>query len=316
MKKLSLYLLVVCSFVIITSTILFKLCNEGLRRVPFEEFGKLNEIMAGTTPYDLLIMGNSRSLLHVSPYILDSALHTNAYNMGTIDGSLNADLALLHAYLDHHDAPRYLLMNFDWWLPTDTLIRNEPFDYPKFYPYLDNKWVKKYLIPHSPQMKKVNTLPFLGLINYDDYKRTAALRGWTKSQRTVDVYKKGYFNRNAKFTGKDPKDTPPMKDCTFSDEGIRELDELFTLCNEKNITIFVFIAPGYRINEQLKVRQQDRDQLQQLMKLRHVVFFQDYSLRDEFLAPSWYCDAHHLNKEGAEYFSRIIAHEIEGFIHQ
>lgn len=67
--------------------------DKGLRNAKMP-YSSLNDVYNGRVNADVIMLGSSRAVFHISPHILDSVLQKNTYNIGVNGWSFH--LSLIH----------------------------------------------------------------------------------------------------------------------------------------------------------------------------------------------------------------------------
>ena len=113
MKKPITYLIQV-----IVAILLVVLAREvvyiGIRNNKIGEYDKLNTIFLKENNFDLLFIGSSRTESHYNPGIFDSITGLSSYNIGLEAASSRMIKGELLAYLEHSEAPKYVVINIDF----------------------------------------------------------------------------------------------------------------------------------------------------------------------------------------------------------
>jgi hypothetical protein len=121
--------------------------DKGLRKSQMQYYAVWNDMYASRINADVLILGNSRAKLILSPKVIDSVFHTNSYNLGINGAFFPIQDAMFKAYLQHNKKPKYIiqsvdftmlsrgnnLSNADQYIPyiNDTLVRSMASAYPE-----------------------------------------------------------------------------------------------------------------------------------------------------------------------------------------
>lgn len=116
------FVLAVCADICVSHT---------LRHSKNQMYVGWNDIYNDTTHYDLVINGNSRALQHFNPYILDSLLLINTYNLGMNGSMINRQIIKYDKYCELHGEPKYLLQNIDLFTMASTM----GYEREQFFPY-------------------------------------------------------------------------------------------------------------------------------------------------------------------------------------
>src|SRR5688572_31752450 len=83
--------------------------DQGLKKTGLDNFPEWSNIQKGIVDADIIIAGNSRAWVNVSPYILDTALNSNTYNLG-LDGHLfHAQYIRFKFYSKFNSKPHFII---------------------------------------------------------------------------------------------------------------------------------------------------------------------------------------------------------------
>ena len=83
-----------------------------------------HDLMYRQIDADLVIVGSSRAKNHIDPEILDTVLHTNAYNLGMSGTKFDLQAAQYNLYRSHNKKPNVILFCIDVFslLPTKRVV--------------------------------------------------------------------------------------------------------------------------------------------------------------------------------------------------
>lgn len=269
-----------------------------------------NEIRQRKINADMLIMGNSRAEFMYSPKILDSILHISTYNIGVVGCTFNTQNVRYNIYrMYHEETPKIIIQNIDF---SQTLNHVVGFQNEQFFPYFYDKtfmaevnkgepfsWLE-YNIPFYRYCRGFKILRILkGIVFQDDY-----------------VLEKGFYANIA----------------SWDQNAIEQIDSLYfecdshvkdSFCNyveqvKKDGIQIVFVYAPYHISAISKVVNLD-ECYHTFDSIAHEfdVPILDYTYSSISYDTAYFYNASHLNKQGAELFSTMLANDLDslGIIH-
>lgn len=257
-----------------------------------------NDIVHNNINANLIILGNSRAWCQYSPQILDSVLGTTSYNIG-IDGScFNRQLARYELYRHYiPNAPKYIVQNVEFF----TLGHTEGYEREQFMPYLIYPYFRERICQIEPFSFGELYIPmYRYYVNnvYDEY---------TKYDFPVV---KGYLGEDNKWDGSKLNETEPYIQEVDTNSLKMFIDYIEGL-QEENIKLILVFAPIYK------------DGLSKVLNLEEIHGLY-YDLANKYNLPildyancwlsqdtTYFYNATHLNKQGAELFSTKLAHDID-----
>ncbi|MBO6248965.1 MAG: hypothetical protein J6N54_09160 [Bacteroidales bacterium] len=92
-------------------------------------------LMKGGLDADVIFLGSSRVLNHFAPYVLDSVLAVNSYNLGMAGAHFDDMLARYRIYREKNAPPKVVLIGVDYF----SLSRNSGTNMDQFYPWFHNR---------------------------------------------------------------------------------------------------------------------------------------------------------------------------------
>ena len=252
---------------------------------------------------DLIILGNSRAWCQYSPQILDSVLGTNSYNIG-IDGScFNRQLVRYELYRYYiSNAPKYVIQNVEFF----TLGHTVGYEREQFMPYLIYPYFRDRICQIEPFSFGEFYIPmYRYYVNnvYDEF-------------TTYDFpVKKGYFGEDNKWDGSKLKETEPYIQEIDSNSLKMFIDYIEGL-QEENIKLILVFAPIYKEGLSKVLNVEEIHGLYYDLANKYNLSILDYANCWLSQDTTYFYNATHLNKQGAELFSTKLAHDLDslGFI--
>lgn len=261
------------------------------------------EMIKRTINYDpdIVILGSSRAKFHYNPQVMEKELGMSVFNLG-IDGSnLYYHLNVLRI-LNKHIKPKYIVYDIAYDLSLDT------------YQKLDRQTSDLYPLVSSSKdfykIEKVNMFePILLKMNFYKYNSVlgSIYRSALKPIKDDTINGFSYLANGNNDLILEELDFPLNYD--FEEYNLSEyVLELISHCEVNNIKLVFAVSPRYTANNQ---------QIPQVFQ----AYFEEHKIplyvfdKIEFNTnPKWFVDLEHVNSEGADEFSTIIAKELKDII--
>ncbi len=307
MKKITLFII---SILAILSAITY-MTDEGLRAGRPGWFAEWNDITQGKAACDTLIMGSSRACVQVSPMILERELGGTAYNLGMDGYMFDLQKARYDVYRKYNKKPDTIVQILD----TGTFQKREGlYRHEQFYPYYNEKILVDAIRDYegfSPYRYYLPMLKYLG--EYDTVEK--GLSGFMRLRELKTIREKGYLSQNITWNGnfeKFKKDYPNGRIIKV-DEKLKAMFEAYLKdAKREGINVVLVYAPEYyEVNPYLKNKPEILAMYQEIAKTHDVPFY-DYSSSYLSMDKKYMYDSQHLNRAGAELFTKEIASHIGG----
>ena len=277
--------------------------TSKLRKSPERMYAPWNEIYSGNLHYDGIIMGSSRAWRHYDPAILESILKMNFYNMG-IDGSqINRQVIKYNTFCRLNAKPKVIIHNIDLWLAS----LSYGYEREQFFPYFSDKTFLKEISCEEPFNWLEKYLPAYRYMGYP--KQVTAGLGMTLFSDEVRLTK-GYYGREELWDGTELR---KLDGIDFHQDSIalRMFDRYLSEVKKDNIKLIFVYAPIY-IEATKKIRNVEKMyQMFDNIARKYDIPLLDYSYAPMSYDTTYFYDANHLNKKGAEFFSAKLAHDID-----
>ena len=284
----------------------------GLRHVETGPYGASNKIMQGQVNAQIVISGSSRSLSHYDPRIIQAETGRSAFNLGRNGSQTDMQLAVLRAYLEHNRKPEMVLHNLDSFSFEATRRVYNPGQY---VPYLYESALYQPLQAIDPNTFRRRYLPVYGYV-VDDMSFSwmlglARLFGWNPAE---DHFQ-GFNPRPAEWTDEFQRfkvANPQGVRWPIDPEGVRDVEALLRMCQEKNIKLVLVYSPEFlEMQKMTQNREEVFDKFRGLAT-RYQVPFWDYSDWKYAASTQYFQNSQHLNAEGARVFSQDVAYRLQG----
>lgn len=273
--------------------------SRQLRNSKDRIYAGWNDIYNNTTRYDLVINGSSRAWVQFDPHILDSVLHINSYNLG-IDGScINRQVVKYHKYNERHGQPHYLIQNIDW----VTLDCRIGYERKQYFPYF---FSDRTLMCEMDKYEHFSLLE-----KYVPYYRYIGMK---PVPYETEVYK-GYRGNDWTWDGTEFEKQDSI--LLSADEDMICLFSTF-LAEQKaaGTQVLLVYSPAYHgIMEKLTDKDKMHFLFDSIAGLYNIPIL-NYLEQPLCYDTTYFYNAMHLNRLGAELFTTQLAHDIDsiGFI--
>ena len=248
--------------------------------------------------HELVINGNSRAWVQYNPTILDSVLNINAYNLG-IDGSgINRQMIKYNFYCSNHGYPKVLIQNIDIF----SLAITKGYDREQFFPYFYNQTFLSAIDKYEQFSLLEKIIPFYRYI------------GTTPINR---LYSKEQILTNKGYTGIDrmwDSSSYNKVDTIYADLDTILYTEFRTFLQEHiaNGTKVIFVyAPLYHGIIEKCVNIDEMYNMYGMLAQEFEIPILNYNESSICYDTTCFYNAMHLNKKGAEIFSKQLAYDID-----
>ena len=254
------------------------------------------DLVDGKINANLIVMGSSRALVQMDPAILDSVLCTNSYNLG-IDGSnINRQIQKYDIYKIRNSKPEVILQNIDVWALTSTI----GYEKEQFFPFFWDSDMRKMFFKTEPFSFWEKYIPFI---------RYHGLDPVTMTRRHPRSLYKGYQGMERTWDGSSFRQQGSL-DFSVNDTTLCMFDSFLKEAKEDSIRVVFVYAPFYYGANSLISNIDEMHQTYQGLADKYDIPILDYS--DMWIChdTTYFYNAMHLNKTGAEIFTDSLANDI------
>ena len=284
--------------------------DSGLRKSDYPLYSEWNDIYDGKINADLIVMGSSRAWGQISPTILDEKLKINTYNLGINAWTFPMQNARFQIYLKHNKKPRYIVHSLDLRMLSK---REDLFNYQQFMPYLYDSDMRaatkdykggfgasQYYLPMFKYNGNLDVAAagFLSYFNLVQYERTN-----TKGYEGQNL---GWDNSFEAFK----KNFPNGYTLPFEESVAGEFENYLAYCKKNEIKVILVFSPEYIELYPLITNRNEIISLFQSYSKEFDIPFLDYSNHPICFNKSLFYNSEHLNIEGSEMFSKVLAQDL------
>lgn len=276
--------------------------TNKIKKSPYLDFQVWNKMFSGQMDYDLLILGSSRAFVQYNPKIIDSILKCNCYNLGRDGKKQDISILCYNTYTQYNPKPKTVLCDVYFM----SICKSDPYAREQFYPYLLNDQVWN-TVKETHQFRPIDR--FLPMSKY--YKHLNNIIRFTD---VTDTTYKGYFGYDKKWNGttdgvsiKDIVTIPYQHDTNV----LIMTDRWLQQCKNDGVNVIFIHSPMYieatnKIDDTAAMWNMFRN-----LSIKYDIPILDYSHDSICYDTNYFYNAQHLNRRGAERFSRQLANDLK-----
>ncbi len=264
-----------------------------------------NKMYNDSTCYDLVINGSSRAWTQFNPLILDSILTVNSFNLG-IDGSaINRQIIKYKKYRELHGDPNYLIQNID----LGTMATTFGYEREQFFPYF---FYDRNLITQYNEYEKFSFAEkYIPCYRYLGYK-TVLLEAifQDNEEHYFEYLYKGFHGRNENWDGSVLANLDSIT-CACDTNMVDVFVEFLEKEINRGVKIIFVYAPIYFEARKKNVNEQQMFEMYDSIANKFDIPILDYNDIPMCYDTTYFYNATHLNRIGAELFTTKLAHDID-----
>lgn len=282
--------------------------TNGLKKTNYDFYKEWNEITQGKVNADVIINGSSRAWVHVSPRILDSVLNTNVYNLGYNDLGMRSQYYKYKEYLVYNTPPKMIIQTLDVFTLKS---RNYLFDAAQYLPFFAHQNIRHC----ARQSISFSSTDFhLPLIRYFKYRKMAKLgfKEFFNPTNYPSTRYKGFQGQD--FTWQPvrvPQENSQVlhleKVIKIADAEVKLMEHFLEECRQQNIQVVLVYPPEFIDGQNHHKNRQEVMKIYQQLAQKYQVKLLDYSPDTISYQKDLFYNVQHLNKKGAEIFSKKLA---------
>jgi hypothetical protein len=285
--------------------------THGLRNTHTSQFGTLNRVMDGQVNADIVISGSSRALVHYDPRVIEKTTGRSAFNIGLNGSQTDMQVALFKAYLRHNRKPKLLVHNLDTF---SFVTSKQIYDPAQFMPYLYEDELYRPILKVHPDAWKWKYLPLYGYVALDlQLSWVDGLKAFVGIQPQENQFQ-GFEPRHLQWTGDFSAykaANPDGVSFPIEPEGVRDLEDLLATCQREGIHVLLAYSPVYHEMRELERNRDEVFARFHALAARYGAEVIDYGGSDIAQHQQYFYNSQHLNAEGAELFSTLVARDIQ-----
>ena len=290
MKKFIFSIIVFCLIPYIADFALSALVQRSSNR----EVESWYDLMHSQIDADLIVMGNSRAWVQISPTILDSILGVETYNLGMDGSCINRQIHKYHLFRKYNRKPKMIVQTLDAW----SLGYKTGYEREQLYPYFWNWNMREEFFESEP------------FTFWEKYIPMYRFRSFMPLRRGPKTLIKGYQGMDRPWDG---SVFEKVKSITFTpnDTTIKMFDDSLAKAKAEGITVVLVFTPQYIGATEKTTNQAYMHEYYNRFASKYDFPIVDYTYMDICYDTAYFYNAMHLNRKGAEIFSDSLANALK-----
>ncbi len=275
------------------------------------EYEVWSAIYDATIDCDIAIYGSSRAWVQINPDIIEDSLHKKAYNFG-VDGHNFRIQYLRHLeYIKQYDKPTHIVLNVDAFTLQK---RDDLYGLGQFLPYmLWNTNMELYTSNYQGFSKVDYYIPLVRYAGRETAIKKAVSHIFYPEKNTENFRQNGFrgFDKEWDTRIDSLLASEEKYKINFHQETIILLERFIQECKKDDITITLVYAPEYIDGQNYVINREESMAQYRHIAQKYELLFLDYSTDDLSFKKELFYNASHLNKEGADIFTRKLAQDLK-----
>ena len=273
------------------------------------EYSTWNAITDGKLNADILIHGSSRAWVHFDPKIIEDSLKHSVYNLGMDGHTFHLQYMRHLMALRHNPKPKLIIHSVD----IGTLTKGNLHNSDQFLPFM--LWDKTYY----DNMSKYDGYSYFDykvpLIRYygklEAIKTAIKMIAPSKNNKVQRV--RGYQGQNTSWNNDFDEAKKNMKKYVAVTDSLtlNLFDNYLRECKVQNIKVILVYSPYYIEGQQFIENQKQVINIFKILAKKYDFSFFDFTTDEICFDKKYFYNASHLNRTGAELFSRKLCGQIK-----
>lgn len=257
-----------------------------------------NNYITNELKSDIIILGSSRAIHHYDPKIFSDSLGLSCYNGGE-DGM---GIILMYARYKHiceRQIPKLVIYEF---LPSYDYAEEDDSRYLRFLRPLSHNTITDSIIYNVSPLEKYKLIS--RLYAYNSFFIDILSQRYSKARLTAQDYTFAPLNGEMAYQphlGKDGVEIPKADSLK-----LKYMEKLIHDCKQNGTQLIFVTSPIY-----FGLWNTSFDWLNQVCEENNIDYYNHYFDTVFYKKTTLFTDSYHLNKQGAETFSRLLSHEIK-----
>ena len=252
------------------------------------------DLMHSKIDADIVVMGSSRAWVQINPLILDSVLGVKTYNLGIDGSSANRQIHKYNLYRKYNRKPQIILQNIDIW----AMGNGTGYEREQLFPYFWDRNVRKEFFDSEPYTVWEKYLPMF------------RFRDFRPLEKEPKCLIKGYQGQDKHWDG---TKFEKIKEIAFyaNDTTAKMFDDYLAQAKADGIKVILFYAPQYIGATKKTTNQKFMHEWYQQIANKYNYPILDYTYMHICYDTTYFYNAMHLNRKGAEIFSDSLANDLK-----
>lgn len=310
LKKIAIFSLLVGLLMLAAEHIITK----GLTSSQVGLTGSWNQLFRGSIQADVLINGSSKAYSNISPWIIDSVLLCNSYNLGISGNNFLSQYYKYQAYLAHNAAPKLVVQ-----VVGNSCLKESAglYNLYQFLPYIDHPPIKK-LLQHYQYVDFFDYhFPFKRYFGEKKAIEEGFLNYFLLADTLQDKFYKGSYLADKPWDNSFElfvQHTPNGREI-IQDQYLGQLMEQFLVeQHQAAIQTVLVYAPTYQPSHAYIKNRAAIINYYSSLAAKYQVPFLNYSNLALTKNKELFFNSQHLNRKGAQLFSRILAKDLKQYL--
>ncbi|MDR0811338.1 MAG: hypothetical protein LBN23_03555 [Paludibacter sp.] len=318
MKKFLIKTLIFCALLItfgfateyVVDTVFRKIKNIITSSAELVYFQLWNDIFESKVNADVVAVGNSRTWVNINPYILDSILGVNSYNLGLNAQPFPMQYVRFELLKQYNTKPKLVIQNVDCF----TFNRNK-LSVPDntFLPFTHIKPIRNELRQSGVfAALYIPAFKYRGKIQFIKQGVQYFCKKELGNTDEAGIYK-GFFNKNTAWDDSELNNQlkSGKMNSAKNPEVLTMFDNYLNECKADNIFVVLVRVPMYYKAYEMFSDNEEMTELYCSFAAKYGFTFLDYS--EHFLCSdtAYFYNASHLNLAGANIFTAQLANDID-----
>ena len=305
MKKFLLHI-ALFSFILLVIAISFDVfLTHKAKQVLYSPFATWNDIYQHNIHSDVIMMGSSRSYVHFNPAVIDTILNVNSYNLGMNGRSADSQIKKYRIYRQQgNPAPQLIIYE----VSHATMHKSNGYEREQFIPYLHDSYLWELFHEQEKFSLADRWIPSW---RYLGRKKLVHQLIWYSPSKpnSYNLYK-GFLGHDKKWDGE------ALKKRSSIDYGndravIRQFQDFLTECRQEGTQVVLVISPFYIEGTKKMTDYEGMHNMYKEIAQKNSIALLDYTFDELSYDTTYFYNTMHLNKKGADLFSRKVAHDID-----
>lgn len=266
-----------------------------------------NNIINDSIDADLLVMGSSRAWVQYDPHIMDSLLSINSYNLGLEGSHVKRQIVKYHVYCHYQrKKPSILIVNFDYF---GNWRRDGEYHREQYFPYLANPYIRRLILTKKQEHFSIGEL-YVPMYRYYCQGIKTLIENNTDEYFNKHWYKGYYWGAASEWNGSEL-----AKVETFRFEAIQdvvdEFDVFLSELQKEGVKVLIVCSPIYIGATEKTVNLSEFYDFRNHFSEKYGIPVLDYIYDPLCFDTTYFYNATHLNKTGAELFTTKLCHDLD-----
>lgn len=305
MKKFLLHI-ALFSLILLAIAIAFDaFLTHKAKQVLYSPFATWNDIYQNNIHSDVIMMGSSRAYVHFNPAVIDTILNVNSYNLGMNGRLADSQIKRYRIYRQQgNPAPKLIIYE----VSHGTMQKSNGYEREQFIPYLHDPYMWELFHEQEEFSWADRWIPCWRYLGRKDL--VHQLIGYSPSKPNSNNLYKGFLGHDKEWDGtalKKQKSIGYCKDSTI----IRQFQDFLTECKQEGTQVVLVISPYYIEGTKKMTDYEGMHNMYEEIAQENNIPLLDYTFDALSYDTTYFYNTMHLNKKGADIFSKKVAHDID-----